>query len=185
MRAFAPLLLLLTVHGFAQNSRRTQIAAIAKDADGTVSVSCELPDTKLNCDLNAHNHAPMQPMYKLPLALTALHLAEMGKLLPDQRPWESTDVILERKVRFLPTDIIPDSYSPLTDRYPKANVDVMLRWEGGPFLSPGRIAGRVGFSALVHATPGVTASRFAGRIANRTTPITRAMITSAKFRWMP
>ena len=54
---------------------------------------------KLNCDLNAHNHAPMQSMYKLPLALTALHLAEMGKLLPDQRPGESTDVILDRKVR--------------------------------------------------------------------------------------
>jgi hypothetical protein len=66
-------------------------------------------------------------MYKLPLALTALHLAEMGKLLPDQRPRESTDVILDRKVRFLPTDIIPDSYSPLTDRYPKANVYVTLR----------------------------------------------------------
>ena len=127
MRAFAPLLLLLTVPGFAQNSLRTQIAAIAKDADGTVGVSCELPDTKLNCDLNAHNHAPMQSMYKLPLALTALHLAEMGKLLPDQRPGESRYAILNRKVRFLPSDIIPGSYSPLTDRYPKADVEVTLR----------------------------------------------------------
>ena len=127
MRALAQLLLLVTVSGFAQNSLRTQVAAIAKDADGTVGVSCGLPGTKLNCDLNAHNHAPMQSMYKLPLALTALHLAEMSELLPDQRPGESTDVILDRKVRFLPTDIIPDSYSPLTDRYPKANVDVTLR----------------------------------------------------------
>ena len=127
MRAFAPLLLLLTVHGLAQNSLRTQIAAIAKDADGTVGVSCELPDTKLNCDLNAHNHAPMQSMYKLPLALTALHLAEMGKLLPDQRLGESTDVILERKVRFLPTDIIPNSYSPLTDRYPRSQDQSTVR----------------------------------------------------------
>src|SRR2546426_4851303 len=39
-----------------------------------------------------------------------------------------------------------------------------------------------GVSALVHATPGVTASRFAGRSANRTTPITRNTITSVKFR---
>src|SRR5437660_2117981 len=30
-----------------------------------------------------------------------------------------------------------------------------------------------GVSALVYATPGVTASRFAGRSTNRTTPITR------------
>jgi beta-lactamase class A len=127
MRAFALLLLLVPVSGFAQNSLRTQVAAIAKDAGGIVGVSCELPGTKLNCDLNAHNHAPMQSMYKLPLALTALHLAKMGKLLPDQGPGESTDVILDGKVRFLPTDIIPDSYSPLTDRYPKADVDVTLR----------------------------------------------------------
>jgi beta-lactamase class A len=127
MRAFAPLLLLVPVSCFAQNSLRTQVAAIAKDAGGTVGVSCSLPRTKLNCDLNAHNHAPMQSMYKLPLALTALHLAEIGKLLPNQRPRESTDMILDRKVRFLPTDIIPDSYSPLTDRYPKADVDVTLR----------------------------------------------------------
>jgi beta-lactamase class A len=127
MRAFALFLLLVPVSGFAQNSLRTQVAAIAKDAGGIVGVSCELPGTKLNCDLNAHNHAPMQSMYKLPLALTALHLAKMGKLLPDQGPGESTDVILDRKVRFLPTDIIPDSYSPLTDRYPKADVDVTLR----------------------------------------------------------
>ncbi len=92
-----------------------------------MSVSCMLPGTKLNCDLNPHNHPPMQSMYKLPLALTALHMADMGKLLPDQRPGEPTDVTLDRKVRFLPTDIIPGSYSPLTDRYPKANVDVTLR----------------------------------------------------------
>ncbi len=127
MRAFAPLLFLVPLSGLAQNSLQTQVAAIAKDAGGTVGVSCELPDTKLNCDLNAHNHAPMQSMYKLPLALTALHLAEMGKLLPDQRPGESIDMILNRKVRFLRTDIIAGSYSPLTDLYPKADVDVTLR----------------------------------------------------------
>jgi beta-lactamase class A len=127
MRALALFLLLVPVCGLAQNSLQKQIAAIAKNARGIVGVSCALPGTELNCDLNAHNHSPMQSMYKLPLALTALHLAEMGKLLPDQRLGESTDVILNRKVRFLPTDIIRNSYSPLTDRYPKADVDVTLR----------------------------------------------------------
>jgi beta-lactamase class A len=66
-------------------------------------------------------------MYKLPLALTALHMADAGTLVPTQRPGESMDVTLDRTVRFLPTDIIPGSYSPLTDRYPKANVEVTLR----------------------------------------------------------
>jgi beta-lactamase class A len=66
-------------------------------------------------------------MYKYPLALTVLHLADIGKLLPNQRPGESTDVTLDRTVRFLPGDIIPGAYSPLQDRYPNANVDVTLR----------------------------------------------------------
>jgi beta-lactamase class A len=127
MRAFALLLLLVPVCGFAQDSLQSRIAAIANGARGTVGVSCMLPGTELNCDLNPHNHAPMQSMYKLPLALTALHLAEMGKLLPDERPGESMDTTLDRTVRFLPTDIIPGSYSPLTDRYPKADMDVTLR----------------------------------------------------------
>jgi beta-lactamase class A len=127
MRAFARLFALVPLSVLAQDALHSKIAAIAKDAHGTVSVSCMLPGTKLNCDLNPHNHPPMQSMYKLPLALTVLHLADTGKLLPNQRPGESMDVTLDRTVRFLPADIIPGSYSPLTDRYPKANVDVTLR----------------------------------------------------------
>jgi beta-lactamase class A len=127
MRIFALAFALVPLSVLGQDSLQSKVAAIAKDAKGTVSVSCMLPGTKLNCDLNPHNHPPMQSMYKLPLALTALHLAETGTLLPGQRREDSIDVILDRTVRFLPTDIIPGSYSPLTDRYPKANVDVTLR----------------------------------------------------------
>ena len=127
MRAFPLFLLLVPVCGFTQDSLQARIAVIAKGAQGTVGVSCMLPGTKLNCDLNPSNHAPMQSMYKLPLALTALHLAEKGKLLPDQQPGESMNATLDRTVRFLPTDIIPGSYSPLTDHYPKADVELTLR----------------------------------------------------------
>jgi len=127
MRTFALLFAIVPLSGLAQDTLQSKIAAIAEDAQGTVSVSCILPGTKLDCDLNPHNHPPMQSMYKYPLALTALHLADLGRLLTDQRLGESMDVALDRTVRFLPTDIIPGSYSPLTDRYPKANVDVTLR----------------------------------------------------------
>ena len=125
--AFLPYSLLVPLSSLAQDSLQSKIAVIAKDAQGTVNVSCMLPGTKLDCDLHPHNHPPMQSMYKLPLALTALHLADTGRLLPNQRPGEPIDVTLDRTVRFLPTDIIPGSYSPLTDRYPKANVDLTLR----------------------------------------------------------
>jgi beta-lactamase class A len=127
MRTLALLIAFVPLSCIAQAALQSKVAAIASDAKGTVNVSCMLPGTTLNCDLNPHNHPPMQSMYKLPLALTALHMADSGTLLPTQRPGESMDVTLDRTVRFLPTDIIPGSYSPLTDRYPKANVEVTLR----------------------------------------------------------
>jgi beta-lactamase class A len=58
----------------------------------------------------------MQSVFKLPLALTVLHLVEQGTFSLDQ------------PVRFLPEDrILPHVYSPLQDQYPDGGVDVPLR----------------------------------------------------------
>lgn len=116
----------LTVEAKAQ-TLQSRVARIAADAEGIVSVSCHLPGTAVNCDLHPHYHSPMQSVFKFPLALTALHLADLGKLLPTQRPAEPITLTLDRTVRFLPEDRIPGSFSPLEDRYPDANVDVPLR----------------------------------------------------------
>ena len=101
----------------AQKSElRQQIASIAANAKGRVSVACSLPGTALNCDLNPLAKPPMQSVFKLPLALTALHLVEQKKLSLDQA------------IRFRPEDrILPHVYSPLQDQYPEAGVDVSLR----------------------------------------------------------
>ena len=48
-----------------------------------------------------------------------------------------------------------------------------------------RIRQEVWVSALVHATPDATASRFAGRSANKTPPITMKKTTSVKSLWTP
>ena len=70
----------------------------------------------MDCGLNIDNHAPMQSVFKLPLAVTVLHLVEQGKLSLDQ------------SVRFLPADrILPETYSPLQSQHPDANIDVPLR----------------------------------------------------------
>jgi beta-lactamase class A len=127
MRLLALLLAIAPSTAFTQSMLQAKVAAIAKDARGTVAVACLLPGTTLNCDLNPHNHSPMQSMFKYPLALTVLHLAGTGKLFPGQRPGEPVNVSLDRMVRFLPEDRIPGAYSPLQDRYPNANVDVPLR----------------------------------------------------------
>jgi beta-lactamase class A len=132
VRSFVTLLAIFSfsffsVEASAQTALQEKVARIAADAQGTVSVSCLLPGTTLNCDLNPRSHSPMQSVFKYPLAVTALHLAEIGKLLPSQRPGESIDTTLDRTVRFLPEDRIPHAWSPLQDHYPEANVDVPLR----------------------------------------------------------
>jgi beta-lactamase class A len=100
----------------AQTALERQIRDIAADARGKVSVACSLPDSSLNCDLDPHAHPPMQSVFKLPLAVTALHLVAEGRLAVDQ------------PVRFLPSDrILPHTHSPLQDKYPNGNVDVSLR----------------------------------------------------------
>ena len=58
----------------------------------------------------------MQSVFKFPLALVVLHQVEEGALSLDQR------------VRFRPDDrILPQTYSPLQEKYPDANVDVPLK----------------------------------------------------------
>ena len=70
----------------------------------------------MNCDLDPHARPPMQSVFKFPLAVTALHLIEQGKLSLDQ------------SIRFLPSDrILPHTHSPIQDKYPEANVNVLLR----------------------------------------------------------
>jgi len=113
---FAIVFFLVTTPLCAQTTLQRQVRDIAGAARGKVSVACGLPDSSLNCDLDPHAHPPMQSVFKLPLAVTALHLVEEGKLSLDQ------------PLRFLPSDrILPHTHSPLQDNYPEGNVDVPLR----------------------------------------------------------
>ena len=110
---------LLSLPTHAQ-SLQQQVQAIQRDAQGKLQVACAFaPAHKpaaLDCDLDPHAHAPMQSVFKLPLAIAVLHQVELGKLKLDQ------------PVRFERSDLfIPRAYSPLQDKYPTANVDVPLR----------------------------------------------------------
>lgn len=107
---------LFSASAIKQSALQKQVRAIADDAHGKVAVSCSLPESTLNCDLDPHAHPPMQSVFKLPLVITAFYLIEKGPLS------------LDRQVRFLPADrILPHTHSPLQDKYPEANVDVPLR----------------------------------------------------------
>jgi beta-lactamase class A len=102
--------------GRQHSGLRKQIATFAATAQGKVSVACSLPGSDLNCDLNPVAKPPMQSVFKLPLGIMALHLVEQGKLSLDQ------------SIRFRPEDrILPQTYSPLQDQYPAADVEIPLR----------------------------------------------------------
>jgi beta-lactamase class A len=113
---FTLLFALFLTPAVAQQPLQQQIRNIAADAHGKVSVACSLPGTALNCDLDPAAHAPMQSVFKMPLALTILHQVELGKFTLDQEiPFRTSDLIL------------PKPHSPLQDKYPNAGVDVPLR----------------------------------------------------------
>ena len=115
-RFFVLLALSFSATALAQATLQERIAAIAADARGKVSVSCSLAGAEILCDLNPHAHPPMQSVFKFPLALAALHIVEQGELSLDQ------------PIRFRASDrILPQTYSPLQDKYPAAEVDVSLR----------------------------------------------------------
>lgn len=110
------LFLLLSFSVSAQTDLQQQIRRIAADAHGKVSVACWMSHATLDCDLDPHAHPPMQSVFKLPLALTALHLVEEGRFPLDQ------------PIHFFLGDrILPETYSPLQDKYPEADVEVPLQ----------------------------------------------------------
>ena len=116
MRLVLILCAALAGSAFGQETLPQQIRGIAADARGTVCVSCSLPGSPLNCDLNATAHAPMQSVFKLPVAIAMLHQVEQGKCTLDQ------------PIPIRPADLfVPHAYSPLQDKFPGANVDVPLR----------------------------------------------------------
>jgi beta-lactamase class A len=89
-----------------------RIERIAAEAHGKVAVACSVP----GCALHAHSRPPMQSVFKLPMAMAMLARVERGEFKLDQ------------PVRFLPSDrILPQTYSPLQDKYPNGDVDVPLR----------------------------------------------------------
>ncbi|GAB3638161.1 class A beta-lactamase BOR-1 [Hymenobacter arcticus] len=82
---------------------------------GTVGVAVRGVEDGDSAQVNAQAHLPMQSVYKFPLALAVLHAVDEGHLQLDQ------------KIRLRPVDLLPDTWSPLRERYPQGNVRVSLR----------------------------------------------------------
>ncbi len=78
---------------------------------GAAVLDLETGDT---VGLNGTGRYPMQSVFKFPLAMAVLHEVDRGKLSLDQ------------KIFVTPEDLLPDTWSPLREKYPQGNVHVTV-----------------------------------------------------------
>lgn len=96
------------------DSLRSQIAAIAARSGGTVGVGIMNLDTRDTLYFQDSPVYPMQSVFKFPIAMAILHQVDEGKMKLDQK------IYIDKKW------MVPGTWSPLRDSFPKGNVDQTL-----------------------------------------------------------
>jgi beta-lactamase class A len=96
-----------------QADLRQQIAELSKPAKGIVGVSILGIESRDTLNYNGNARLVMQSVMKFPIALTIMHWVDTGK------------ITLNQMVHITKKDL-PKNYSPLRDKYPKADVDVSI-----------------------------------------------------------
>ncbi|GAB3882057.1 class A beta-lactamase [Spirosoma agri] len=102
------------------DSLRSQLERTASAAQGKVGVAATLLETGESIALQGDQRFPMQSVYKLPIAMVALHLVDQGKLTLDQPVRvDKVEYVSERQ------------HSPLRDKSPdgtEVSVSELLRY---------------------------------------------------------
>lgn len=92
-------------------AKLTQVTNEAKGKVGIAIIDLTKGDT---LTVNNNGRYPMQSVYKFPLALAVLHEVDQGRLG------------LNDNINIRKSDLLPDTWSPLAEKYPKGNVSVKL-----------------------------------------------------------
>lgn len=87
---------------------------IIKGKRADVGVSVLYLGNKKSISVNGDRHYPMQSVYKFHLALAVLHLVDKGQFRLDEK-------IFIKKI-----DLLPNTWSPLRDKFPDGNVSLPL-----------------------------------------------------------
>jgi beta-lactamase class A len=93
---------------------RQKIEKILPEAKGTVGVAIMGLEDRETFLFNEGLKYPMQSVYKFPLAMAVLNQVDKGKLS------------LNQKVHITKKDLLPDTYSPIREKYPNGDVDIKL-----------------------------------------------------------
>ncbi len=93
---------------------RTEIQQIVDKANGTIGIAIKNLNTNDTLTINNNLQFPMQSVYKFPLAINVLNQVDKGVLSLDQN------------FRIDKSDLLPNTWSPLRDKYPEGNVIIPL-----------------------------------------------------------
>jgi len=96
-------------------SLRDKIQGIIENADGTIGIAIKNLNTNDTLTFNGSYQFPMQSVYKFPLALAVLNRVDKGELS------------LKKQIIITKDDLLPDTWSPLREKYPNGNVNIPLR----------------------------------------------------------
>ncbi len=112
----------LSFQTFAQtpNELREQLNQIISGKNATVGISIKSIEDKDTLSINGNLKAPLMSVFKFHIALTVLNKVDEGKLSLDQK------IFIKKK------DLLPDTWSPIREEFPKGNIyltlDKLLRY---------------------------------------------------------
>ncbi|HEY9114058.1 MAG TPA: class A beta-lactamase, subclass A2 [Bacteroidales bacterium] len=98
----------------SNNSLNQEIEKIAQSKNAEVGVAVLGIENRELYSFNGNKHFPMQSVYKLHLALAVLNQVDEGKLL------------LSQKIQLTADNLLPNTWSPLREKYPRGDTAVLL-----------------------------------------------------------
>ena len=106
---------LFTFHSYSQiDSLKNKIEQIIKTKDATVGVSIYGIENKETVHINGEKRFPMQSVFKFHIALAVLDQVDKENLNLEQEIFISKD------------ELLPNTWSPIRDKYPSGNVKLTL-----------------------------------------------------------
>jgi beta-lactamase class A len=96
------------------DSLRITIEHIVGSVEGKIGVALQGLENNDTLTIDGNGKYPMQSVYKFPLALAVLSQVDKGTLSLDQQ------------IHIRKSDLLPNTWSPLREKYPNGNINVRL-----------------------------------------------------------
>lgn len=105
---------MLAVSTAQNNILKQKLEQFVTTKKADIGISVEVIETGEKTSLNAEKRYPMQSVYKFPLAIAVLNAVDKNVLS------------LQKKIHVKKSDLLPETWSPLREKFPKGNIDVTL-----------------------------------------------------------